>query len=73
LSQDDALISIRSKDRSPPELAFTSTATRDGVKYANVIGVPILIVVAGLMVLERRRRKTREPYRPLAATTGAAA
>ncbi|MHB1862919.1 MAG: Gldg family protein [Gemmatimonadaceae bacterium] len=73
LSQDDALISIRSKDRSPPTLAFTSAATRDGVKYANVIGVPVLIMVAGLMVMERRRRKTREPYRPLAAPAGEAA
>jgi ABC-type uncharacterized transport system involved in gliding motility auxiliary subunit len=65
LSQDEALISIRSKNRNPPALAFTSAATRNGVKYFNVIGVPVCIILAGLIALSRRRRKTREPYRPL--------
>ena len=72
LSQDEALISIRSKNRNPPTLAFTSAATRDAVKYFNVIGVPICIILAGLIALSSRRRKTREPYRPLAAAGGAA-
>jgi ABC-type uncharacterized transport system involved in gliding motility auxiliary subunit len=65
LAQDEALISIRSKDRSPPQLVFTSNLERQGVKYLNVIGIPLLIAVAGLVHLARRRRKTREPYRPL--------
>lgn len=67
LTQDDALISIRSKNRNPPALAFTSASTRDAVKYFNVIGVPVLVVLVGLVALSRRRRKTREPYRPVAA------
>ncbi len=67
LTQNEALISIRSKNPNPPALAFTSAGTRDAVKYFNVIGVPVLLVLAGLMVLARRRRKTREPYRPVAA------
>jgi ABC-type uncharacterized transport system involved in gliding motility auxiliary subunit len=67
LSQDEALISIRSKNRNPPALAFASAATKNGVKYFNVIGVPVCIILAGLVALNRRRRKTREPYRPLAA------
>ncbi|HEU4989796.1 MAG TPA: Gldg family protein [Gemmatimonadaceae bacterium] len=73
LTQDDALISIRAKNRRPPALAFTSAATRDGVKYFNVIGVPLLLIVAGLAATSRRRRRTRTPYRPLAAVPGGAA
>ena len=67
LAQDAALISIRSKNRALPKLAFTSDATRNGVKYLNLIVVPLLVGVAGLFTLARRRRKTREPYRPLRA------
>lgn len=72
LSQDDALISIRSKHRTPPKLAFASAGTRDAVKYFNVFGVPLLVAVAGMAVLARRRRRTRAPYRPLHAAEGAA-
>ncbi|HXE58518.1 MAG TPA: Gldg family protein [Gemmatimonadales bacterium] len=67
LSQDESLIAIRSKDRRPPALVFESAAAREGVKYANVVGVPALVAVAGLIRLIRRRRRTQEPYRPLAA------
>ncbi|MGH7668876.1 MAG: GldG family protein, partial [Gemmatimonadaceae bacterium] len=70
LSQDDALISIRSKNRNPPALAFTSAATRDGVKYFNLIGVPLALIVVGLLALGSRRRRTRAPYQPLAAAAG---
>ncbi len=67
LAQDDALISIRAKNRTPPKLAFTSAATRDFAKYFNVIGVPLLIAIGGLVTLARRRRRTHAPYRPLGA------
>ncbi|MCG8468036.1 MAG: Gldg family protein [Gemmatimonadetes bacterium] len=56
LAQDEALISIRSKDRSPPQLLFSSEITRDVAKYANLIGVPLLFVLFGIMRLARRRR-----------------
>jgi ABC-type uncharacterized transport system involved in gliding motility auxiliary subunit len=65
LAQDEALIAIRSKDRRPPPLLFGSTTTREGVKYANLIGLPLLVAGVGLARLIRRRRRTREPYRPL--------
>jgi ABC-type uncharacterized transport system involved in gliding motility auxiliary subunit/ABC-type transport system involved in multi-copper enzyme maturation permease subunit len=64
LAQDEALISIRAKDRRPPPLVFTSNLAREGVKYVNVIGIPLLVAAAGLVRLARRRRRTREPYRP---------
>lgn len=67
LAQDESLISIRSKDRSPPPLTFSSAAIREGVKYANVIGVPVLVMLFGMTRLARRRRRTREPYAVAAA------
>jgi ABC-type uncharacterized transport system involved in gliding motility auxiliary subunit len=65
LAQDESLIAIRSKNPRPPALAFSSVAAREGVKYGNMIGIPVLIAVAGVVHLARRRRRTREPYAPL--------
>jgi ABC-type uncharacterized transport system involved in gliding motility auxiliary subunit len=73
LAQDDALISIRSKDRRPPPLLFESPAQREGVKYANLIGLPVMVALVGLIRLIRRRRRTREPYRPLVPAPESAA
>ena len=73
LAQDEALIAIRSKDRRPPALMFQSAGEREGVKYANLIGVPLLVAAFGAVRLIRRRRRTREPYRPLVAAPGTAA
>ncbi len=70
LGQDEALIAIRSKDRRPPPLVFSSVSVREGVKYANVIGMPALVALYGIIRLLRRRKKTRESYRP--AEPGAA-
>jgi ABC-type uncharacterized transport system involved in gliding motility auxiliary subunit len=67
LAQDEALIAIRSKDRRPPPLLFESSAIREGVKYANLIGLPLLVGLVGVIRLVRRKRRTREPYRPLVA------
>jgi ABC-type transport system involved in multi-copper enzyme maturation permease subunit/ABC-type uncharacterized transport system involved in gliding motility auxiliary subunit len=65
LAQDEALIRIRAKDRRPPLLDFASPVLRDGVKYANVAGLPLLIGLAGALRLIRRRRLAQTPYRPL--------
>jgi ABC-type uncharacterized transport system involved in gliding motility auxiliary subunit len=67
LAQDEALIGIRSKNRAPAPLVFTSAATRSAVKYGNIIGVPLLLVGLGMLRLWRRRQTTRQTYRPLAA------
>ena len=67
LAQDDALIAIRSKNRQPPPLVFPSATTHDVVKYGNIIGVPALLIVAGILWLARRRHITRQTYHPLAA------
>jgi len=64
LAQDEALIGIRSKDRTPPPLVFTSPALRDAVKYGNMIGIPLLLVVFGGLRLWRRRQLTQLEYHP---------
>ncbi|HZI21878.1 MAG TPA: Gldg family protein [Gemmatimonadales bacterium] len=65
LAQEDDLITIRSKNRAPPPLVFTSAATRGVAKYGNLIGVPALLIAAGIVRLLRRRRTTRRTYTPL--------
>jgi len=72
LAQDEALIAIRSKNRTPPPLAFASATMHDIVKYGNIIGVPALLIVFGALRLWRRRQITRQVYRPLTLAGGAA-
>lgn len=62
LAQDDALIGIRSKSRTPPPLEFTSDGARNAAKYANVIGIPLLIILVAAVHLTMRRAKTRRRY-----------
>ncbi|HEX6938109.1 MAG TPA: Gldg family protein [Longimicrobiales bacterium] len=60
LAQDDALISIRSKDRTPPPLILESEAQQAALKWGNLLGVPLLFVLGGaLRVANRRRRSGR--------------
>jgi ABC-type uncharacterized transport system involved in gliding motility auxiliary subunit/ABC-type transport system involved in multi-copper enzyme maturation permease subunit len=72
LAQDQDLIAIRSKDRRPSPLVFQSAAERETAKYANLIGLPLLVALAGIVHLARRRRRTRDPDRPLVAAGEAA-
>ena len=65
LAQDEELIAIRSKDRQPVPLVFKSAVERDVAKYANLIGLPLVVALFGLAHLIQRRRRTRDPYRPL--------
>jgi ABC-type uncharacterized transport system involved in gliding motility auxiliary subunit len=65
LAQDEELIAIRSKDRRPVPLVFETAAERELAKYANLVGLPVLVALAGIAHLLRRRRRTRDPYRPL--------
>jgi len=65
LAQDEALIGIRAKNRTPPPLLFSSTALRGAVKYGNVVIVPLLVAAYGLVRLLKRRRLAATPYRRL--------
>jgi ABC-type uncharacterized transport system involved in gliding motility auxiliary subunit/ABC-type transport system involved in multi-copper enzyme maturation permease subunit len=73
LAQDDALIAIRSKNRTPPPLVFPNAAVKVAVRYGNLIGIPLFIVLFGAARLMRRRRLTSQQYRPLAARVAGAA
>ncbi len=47
LAQDEELIAIRSKDRRPPPLLFEQPAVREAVKYANLVGLPLVVALVG--------------------------
>ncbi len=60
LMQDDAMFEIRSRGVAEPPLEEISDGRRNLIKYGNIIGVPLLFVVFGLIRwrLRERRRKT---------------
>jgi ABC-type uncharacterized transport system involved in gliding motility auxiliary subunit len=57
LAQDEALINIRSKNRTPPRLVFESDGTRNLLKWGNLAGVPLLFVLFGFVRVSGRRRR----------------
>jgi ABC-type uncharacterized transport system involved in gliding motility auxiliary subunit len=63
LAQDEALITIRAKDRRPPALVM-GEGRRNAVRYANVVGIPVLVALAGLLRLVGRRRIMRRSWEP---------
>jgi hypothetical protein len=56
LAQEDTLAEVRSKAVSSRDLLFTSTTHKETARWANIVIVPLLIVVAGLVSSFRRRR-----------------
>ena len=73
LAQDPSLIAIRSRDRRPPPLVFPSAAAQETVKYGNVLLLPVLVVLYGVLRLSARRRRARGPWRRLAGAPAEAA
>ncbi len=67
LAQDEALIGIRAKNRTPPQLVFTSETMRDFVKHGNVIGVPVILVLLAVFRMVKRNQLTRQKYQRLSA------
>jgi ABC-2 type transport system permease protein len=63
LTQDESLISIRSKDRTPPELVFQSSVTRGLLKWGDLVGIPLLFVAVGVVRILRRRNHPGWPGR----------
>jgi ABC-type uncharacterized transport system involved in gliding motility auxiliary subunit/ABC-type transport system involved in multi-copper enzyme maturation permease subunit len=57
LAQDEALINIRSKNRTPPGLVFESDGVRSMLKWGNLLGVPLLVVLFGFVRVKGRRRR----------------
>lgn len=62
LAQDEALIRIRSKERTPPPLVFESDFQRNLLKWGNLIGVPLLFVGIGAGRVVQRRRRAGLPW-----------
>jgi ABC-2 type transport system permease protein len=63
LSQEEALITIRSKDRTPSQLVFTSDASRNLLKWGNQVGVPLLFVILGLLRVTGRRARAEARWK----------
>jgi ABC-type uncharacterized transport system involved in gliding motility auxiliary subunit len=63
LAQDESLIRIRSKTRVPPALAFTSDWGRNAMKWGNLLGVPLLFVLAGVVRVTGRRRRAEARWK----------
>jgi len=63
LSQEEALITIRSKDRTPPQLVFTSDASRNLLKWGNQVGIPLLFVIVGLLRVTGRRARAEARWK----------
>ena len=62
LAQEDALASVRNKVVSSRQLLFSSTTHQEVVKYANVVGVPVLFVIIGFVRFIIRRSVTLRSY-----------
>ena len=65
LSQDDNLISIRTravKDRTiNADLLQKGSATPSVIRFINIITMPLLVVIAGLLIFFRRREHVAVP------------
>ena len=57
LIQDEALLSIRSKSIAPRTLRDVSEGTRTVVKYSNMLGPLLLVVLVGLARWRKRRAR----------------
>lgn len=62
LAQDEALIGIRSKDRTPPVLVFESDLRQSVFKWASLAGVPLLFVVVGFARVAGRGRRAERRW-----------
>ena len=63
LAQEDALAAIRSKIVASRQLEFSSPTHQNVVQYVNIIGIPFVFVLIGIVTSLRRRRQTMQVYR----------
>jgi len=57
LAQDELLMGIRAKNRAPPSLVFTSDFRKSALKWGNLVGLPLLFALFGLLRITGRRRR----------------
>ena len=60
LSQDEALISIRSKQVTARPLKEISRGAKQFVKYGNIFGLPVLVIVVGVLRWQIRKQVRRK-------------
>jgi len=60
---EESLIRIRSKNRTPPALAFTSDWSRNAMKWGNLLGVPLLFILFGIFRVTGRRRRAEARWK----------
>jgi len=65
LAQDEALIDIRSKTRTPPAMVFTSDFQKTALKWGNLVGMPLLFVLGGTARVTGRRRRAEARWRKM--------
>jgi len=63
LAQDESLIAIRSKDRTPPPLIFDSDVQKVALRWGNLVGMPLLFVLIGLARNVQRRRESERLWK----------
>jgi hypothetical protein len=63
LAQDESLIRIRSKNRTPPALSFTADWKRNAMKWGNLVGVPLLFVAFGIIRVSGRKRRAQARWK----------
>jgi len=64
LARDDALLSVRTRGLKAVPLRDVDESTRGLVKYSNIVGVPLLLILYG--VVRWRRRESRRASAALA-------
>ncbi len=57
LVRDDALLAVRTRGLKAAPLAEVSDSTRAMIKYGNIVGVPLLLVLYGLFRWRRREAR----------------
>ena len=70
LAQDEALIGIRSKDRTPPALVFESDSGKGALKWTSLIGVPALFILLGFARVTGRTKRAERRWREGDAEAG---
>ncbi len=66
LAQDEALMSIRAKDLSPPMLVFASDVSQGFLKWGNLVGAPLVFAVLGLLWISGRRKRAEARWSEVA-------
>ena len=67
LAQDEALISIRSKNRMAPAMVNLSEEVRSVIRWGGLVGVPLLLALLGVIRVGGRRRRAVRRWKEVAA------